>query len=60
MHPLGYCPNYLSPPLPPFGQLAHLYSDVKIHDLKVSLGLKTLLYYTCERRTTSASKKGLP
>ena len=40
----GICPNY--PPLPPhspkFGQLAQLFSDVKIRDLKVSLELKIL------------------
>ena len=29
-------------PSPQFGQLAQLFSDVKIQDLKVSLGLKIL------------------
>ena len=37
----GFCPNY-RPPVPDFGQLVQLFSDVKIQDLKVSLGLKIL------------------
>ena len=34
-----YCPNYLPPPFPQFGQF---FSGVEIQDLKVSLGLKIL------------------
>ena len=38
----GHFLNYLSPPppLPQFGQLVQLFSDVEIQDLKVSVGLK--------------------
>ena len=36
----GFWPNCL--PLPQFGQLVQLYSDVDIQDLKASLGLKIL------------------
>ena len=38
----GFCPNFLLPPSPPFGQLVQLFSDAKIQDLRVSLELKIL------------------
>ena len=41
----GFCPNYLPPPLPQFGQLVQLFSGVEIQDWKVSLGLD-ILYNT--------------
>ena len=37
----GFCPIYL-PPSPQFGQPVQLFSNLKIQDLKVSLGLKML------------------
>ena len=37
----GFCPNYL-PPSPQFGHLVQFFSNVKIQNLKVSLGLKLL------------------
>ena len=34
-----------SPPLPQFGQLVQLFSDVEIQDLKVSFDYKNYIYY---------------
>ena len=37
-----------SPPSPQFGKLVQLFSDVKIQDLKISLGLRIIysIHYT--------------
>ena len=57
----GHCPNYLKQKNPPhwpqFGQLGHLFSEVEIQDLKVSLELRILyilynILYICNLKNS--------